>query len=662
MPDPDASSQGQDLSQTETQWHDRILSDAIGYTRSLAAVLESLTEGFRRRGRDLEEHKQRLTILQNERRSVLEERSGLEATLRGLTSERDTLQAGLEAKDREIRQLRQDLEQGQGALAARSREVQELQAAVAVSTRQTVELREIVRKLERERDSRVHAAQRLADVERELLRARETADRAQEGLARSDRVIASLRESLESERRALITERDTLQASLVEKDQELGHLRQALEDAKAAMVIRVREADELQAALTVATRQVEELSANVRELQREVESASHQVARIPVLERDLDQEREASRKAQAGQADLHEALTTSEERLAAAQRDLASAQQLAAGLRAALDEGMGRTTILEMEAQAQEQECVRLGAAVQSLRGTLSEIASIVAIPPVTTPPDLVMAVRRLAELAAQAQAELASLKSLLEPLHKALGTTENLSDRVGELLTERRAFERQLREIMADRQRLQEELAESARREQRAREEAQRLSEQVGVVTTKLEVARAAAVAEAPPEPATPGATATAQGAEAPPAGPAIVVPPEAPPVAPAPEAVQATPVGAPQPAPSGMGEPQSLSSALPVECKLEGAGEDTLELLHGQPSRINEVGMVIAFYMCLPAGRVVTARLTRGGREFSVAASVVRTQPSKGTTGGPSRIDHLIRFEHPNLDSSRRLKEFLA
>jgi len=151
-------------------------------------------------------------------------------------------------------------------------------------------------------------------------------------------------------------------------------------------------------------------------------------------------------------------------------------------------------------------------------------------------------------------------------------------------------------------------------------------------------------------------------QMAEAAPEGLAIISPSAAPPAAPAPETVQATPAGVPQPTPSGAGEPQGLSAVLSVECKVEGAGEDTLELLQGQPSRINEVGMVIAFNKCLPAGRVVMTRLTRGGGDFSVAASVVRTQPSKETAGGPASFDHLIRFEHPNLDSSRRLKEFLA
>jgi hypothetical protein len=133
---------------------------------------------------------------------------------------------------------------------------------------------------------------------------------------------------------------------------------------------------------------------------------------------------------------------------------------------------------------------------------------------------------------------------------------------------------------------------------------------------------------------------------------GPAIISSSAAPPAAPAPESGKVT----------GAGEPRGLSAVLSVECKVEGAGEDTLELLQGQPTRINEVGMVIGFTKCLPAGRVVMARLTRGGGDFSVAASVVRTQPSQGTAGGPAGFDHLIRFEHPNLDSSRRLKEFLA
>jgi hypothetical protein len=54
---------------------------------------------------------------------------------------------------------------------------------------------------------------------------------------------------------------------------------------------------------------------------------------------------------------------------------------------------------------------------------------------------------------------------------------------------------------------------------------------------------------------------------------------------------------------------------------------------------------------------------RLIRGRGEFSVRGSVVRAQPSKGTAGRKTTsFDHLIRFHHSNLESSRRLKAFLA
>jgi chemotaxis protein MotB len=649
MVEPDANSQDQNSFQTETQWHDRILGDAIGYTRSLAAVLESLTEGFRRRGRDLEEQKQRLAILQNERRSVLEERASLEATLRGLTSERDALQAGLDAKDREIRQLRQEVEQGQVALAARSREVQELQTAVAVTTRQVAELREVVRAVERERDSRVHGTQRLAEMERDLLRAREAAERAQEGLARSERVIADLRESLESERQALIAERDALQAALATKEEELGRLRQALEERQGAFEARSREVQELQASLTAAMRQAEELWENVRALQRDGESSSRQIARIPGLERDLIQERDAAQKAQAGHAALREAVNAAEELREEALRDLAAAQEVTAGLRAALHEGQGRTTVLEQEVASQRQECARLDAVVQDFRRTLTEIASLVGAPADTgegrtqagqegaPPPHLVTAVRLLAEQWTHAQEEVASLKSLLQPVREALGTTEALPDRLGEILAERRALERQLQEIVAERSRLQEELAESARREQQAREEVQRLSEQVGALTAKVETPGAVAVPEARTD------SATTQ---------------PLPPV----QVAEAAPLAQPGAKEAGAGDRQAPSAVLSVECKVEGSGEDAFDLLQGQPSRINEVGMVVVFDKRLATGRVVIARFTRGGGEFSVPGSVIRTQPSKGAAGETPSFDHLIRFEHPNLESSRRLKAFLA
>src|SRR3972149_6356651 len=109
MGEPAPPPQGKALPQAEGQLQDRIIGDAIGYTRGLVAVLDSLTEGFRRRGRELEEHKQRLAILQSERRPVLEERAGLEAQLRSLTPERDGLRTNLEERTREVATLRQEL-------------------------------------------------------------------------------------------------------------------------------------------------------------------------------------------------------------------------------------------------------------------------------------------------------------------------------------------------------------------------------------------------------------------------------------------------------------------------------------------------------------------------------------------------------------------------
>ncbi|HSB68836.1 MAG TPA: hypothetical protein VLT62_05850, partial [Candidatus Methylomirabilis sp.] len=107
----------------------------------------------------------------------------------------------------------------------------------------------------------------------------------------------------------------------------------------------------------------------------------------------------------------------------------------------------------------------------------------------------------------------------------------------------------------------------------------------------------------------------------------------------------------------------PEAPSAGFWVECRIEGASEETSDLLRGQPSRINEVGVLVTFGTSLAAGRVLIVRLIRGREEFSVHGSVVRAQPSRVTAGrNTASFDHLIRFHHSNLESSRRLKAFLG
>jgi hypothetical protein len=291
----------------------------------------------------------------------------------------------------------------------------------------------------------------------------------------------------------------------------------------------------------------------------------------------------------------------------------------------------------------------------------------------------LLQAVRGQAGAVTESQEQIASLNALVESSREILGTGDPLPDRLGEIMAEHRALERQARESGIERQRLQDELAGSVARAEQAQEEAHRLSERVNALMAELDAERAAAdrlpgVPAAVPEyrsdPAPPPTSPPVQTVEAAPVAqptleeaPEIFTAPTEQPVAPPPETAAATRGEPLPPAPSGLSEPQGLSAPFWVECRIEGAGEDPSGLLRGQPSRINEVGLVVPFDTCLSAGRVVIVRVIRGGEEFSVRGSVVRAQRSKGTADGKTAgFDHLIRFHHSSFESSRRLKAFLA
>ena len=70
MPESDATDKEQQALPAEGLWHDKILGDTIGYTKGLVNILDSLNEGFRRRGQELEGQRHRLAILQSERRDL----------------------------------------------------------------------------------------------------------------------------------------------------------------------------------------------------------------------------------------------------------------------------------------------------------------------------------------------------------------------------------------------------------------------------------------------------------------------------------------------------------------------------------------------------------------------------------------------------------------
>jgi septal ring factor EnvC (AmiA/AmiB activator) len=138
LPEPDANANEQELRASPAQepWHDKVLVDAISYTKGLVALLDSLSGGFQRRGRELEDQRTRLGILQNERRTILEERSAFDARITALTAERDGLRTALEERERELDKLRRDVARGQATRRRRRAKSKPFRSGIAEPTRQ----------------------------------------------------------------------------------------------------------------------------------------------------------------------------------------------------------------------------------------------------------------------------------------------------------------------------------------------------------------------------------------------------------------------------------------------------------------------------------------------------------------------------------------------
>ncbi len=428
MPESDATPNEQQTPPTEEAWRDKILGDAMGYTKGLVTVLDSLNEGFRRRGQELEELRHRLIILQNERRTTQEWRGGLEAQVGALTAERDKLRSALEERDREFEQLRQELSKSQAALEARTREIQEFRTAGRDSTRQAEELREIVR-----------------DMERERLRAREAAAQAQQEqaalrdrLARTERLLETARRDLTDSQNEIAlrgqgesADRKSLQLTVEERDREIDKLRQELSQGQTALEGRTREIEELQAAVTGATRREEELHERIRELERGRESDTLQhTACLAEVEGGLQQAREAAAQAQQEQAALRDSLGRTERLLETARRDLTGSQEQIAILRGSLEREQARAEYLQDQLRSQWQDFPGLNTTVQTARGFLRDIAVIVGGPPELVGggetdqeeiqwAELVQRVRGQIETAAQTQEELAALRRVAESVQR---------------------------------------------------------------------------------------------------------------------------------------------------------------------------------------------------------------------------------------------------
>lgn len=520
MSEPDVPNKGQQIPPAQDQWQDQVVADTIGYTKGLVSILDSLSDGFRRRGRELEELRQRLGILQSERRTVLEERSGLEAAIRSLTTDRDALGSRLEGREREVEQLRQDLARVQAGLEARTREIQELQAAVADSTRKAEELQKIVQGSEQILES----------------------SRSQ--MASSQQLVESLRASLEEERSrtALLQERvrsqgqdlsvldDRLEAyrgTLVEIAGIVGGLpdpagsgtESGQEGAQwGELVQAVRHQAEITAqAQQVAAQAQEEIAAlkplaeSVREVLGTTEALPERLRKL-LAERSMLQQRLEQFSVQWHRLRQEHAQSVQREQALRQEHDRLS--QRVADLTAELEAQRADAETLHRElAEARERrpaekhpEIAGLDEALRTYRATLAEINGIVGgQPPLAGGPvgtsrdaaqwgELVQTVKHQAEMAAQLQEEVAALRPLLQSAREVLGTTEALPERLRELAAERAMLERRLQHVYVQSQRLQQAHAESTQREQQLREEQERLSAQITALTAELDAQRAQA------------------------------------------------------------------------------------------------------------------------------------------------------------------------
>ncbi|MEK7206174.1 MAG: hypothetical protein AAB254_11780, partial [candidate division NC10 bacterium] len=320
-----------------------------------------------------------------------------------------------------------------------------------------------------------------------------------------------------------------------------------------------------------ATRQAEELREIVRRLERDNESKAQQIQRLGETHRELLQARESAAVAQDEQVVMRESLIRTEQLLDTARKQLFTSQQGMERLKTSLDEERTLTASLQEQLQSHRQDLSRLATLAQVFSMTLTEIAGIVGTPLEIAggvlQPDrgadqlqgLLQAVRGQAGAVTESQKQIAHLNALVESSREILGTGDALPDRLGEIMAEHHALERQVQESGIERQRLQEELAGSVARAAQAQEEAHRLSERVNALMAELDAQRAAAdrlrgapaaVPEYRSDPAPPPTSPPAQTVETAPEGqptleeaPEIFTAPPEKPVAPPPETAAATP-----------------------------------------------------------------------------------------------------------------------
>lgn len=673
---------------TDEAWHDKVLTDAIGYTRGLVTLLDSLTEAFRRRGRDLAEGRQRLEILQGERRKILEERAAFEDRIRALGGERDRARGDLELRSRELDQARADLKRSQEAAHAQGREIESLRASLTEASRQAARLD-------------------LAQKERQAL--------------------LEERAALEEQARGLSSECDLLHAIVLEKDTQLAELRADAARARDQLAAHADELRSLQAALAGAGRQAEDLREIVRALERDRENtARRHAARLAEesqareravgeaarsrdesaalrealdAERDaMEAERAALREAAAAErlalreAMTAERLTLSADRDAARleaeqrQRALADSQEelgrLQTAIQAASEALRERDARLEdlrhaaddLEARLRSVAAERDAARTESAR--LSADASALTAELAEAERELVRARDDRAAAASRAQhlqAELDEARSAAEHLRaqvraqegerdewralvlaaqEVVGATGPLPERLRVLVAEQGDLAGRVEVLAQESEALRGALVEATQRASLLEAERDQLAGQAALLISEVQALRAsqAPAAAAPPEPQ--------PDAAPPPPGPQPAPPAPTPPLA------NGRPRGQ-----NGQGPgARKAATALDLRAVLllthepDGAGGREPVQVSGPVSAVNHAGMVIALNQAVPVGQNLSAHLFRKGVTMTVPGSVVRTQPSSSGPGSPPMVDHLVRFEHPGPESPAQLKAFLA
>jgi len=651
-PPANANNEEQQATVAQEPWHDKVLMDAIGYTKGLVAVLDSLSDGFQRRGRELEEARHRLTILQSERRAILEERSGFDSQIAALAAERDGLRTTLEERERELERLRQETLQGQAALEAHTREIQALRAGIAEPARQAEELREVVRSLERQLERAGQLPDRVPSthVPGDSAAGWDVRSALHEDLASLEELLPQHEQKEDSQIAALAAERDGLRTTLEERERELERLRQETLQGQAALEAHTREIQALRAGMAETVRQAEEIQKVLQGLERERESATHRQA---VLEAELEVERrrvrETTTRTSQEQIALREDLADAENLLAEARKDIAAGQGAVGSLRRAADAERARNAVLQEQAQAQAQEVSRLNAAMQAAQALLSEIANALGgTSDATGPaPQTGAEAREWAELEALAQdagaithpeqEPRASFQELLETLRDVLRPAEGTANQPVRSAADQDSVRKRAAQIVDQWRRFARERTEPTAPGQSPHEERRPLPVQSEAVKSGRETRREGQRPAPGRDRRLLADEATRSGKEEASPAPAS-----------ASTARQKTKHRSPQP-------------GATVECMIEASGREAARTLRGEIGRMNTMGLMGAFEERFSEGRQVVVRFVRDGQVVSCLGRVVRVQASAASADSPV-FNHLIRFESPFVPSGDDLQTFVG